>query len=164
MPDKMNGEIVWNKFKEVKKRVAKLGEEKDYLVFYKALKIAKEREEKLLSQEEEKGFSEALEETGGEKLTEDMDDNFKKIFETVKERDENVISIMMEKIPRVIQETGEIEDKRYKIIDLKSYSPFVKGLAFAKERERRQENYIKIKKKEKRHEVPLKLKTKKEPF
>ena len=162
MPDEMNSEIVWNSFKEVKKCVAKLWEEKDYLVFYRALKIAKEREEKLLGQEE--GFVEALEEAGGENLVEDMDKNFKKIFETVKKRDENVINLMMEKIPRINQETGEIEDKRYRIIDLKSYSAFVKGLAFARERERQQEDYIKIKTKEERHEVSLKLKTKEEPF
>ena len=162
MPDEMNSEIVWNSFKEVKKRVVKLREEKEYLVFYNALKIAKEREEKLLSQEE--GFVEVLEKVEEKNSIEDLDENFKKIFEIVKERDENVINLMMEKIPRVNQETGKIEDKRYRIIDLKSYSPFVKGLAFAKEREKQQENYIKIKTKEEKHEVPLKLKPKEELF
>ena len=158
----MNSEIVWNSFKEVKKRVVKLREEKEYLVFYNALKIAKEREEKLLSQEE--GFVEVLEKVEEKNSIEDLDENFKKIFEIVKERDENVINLMMEKIPRVNQETGKIEDKRYRIIDLKIYSPFVKGLSFAKEREKQQENYIKIKTKEGKHEVHLKLKTKEEPF
>ncbi len=162
MPDEMNSEFVWNNFKKVKKRVAKLREEKDYLVFYRALKIAKEREEKLLSQEG--GFVKVLEKAEGKNSMEDLDENFKKIFEVVKERDENVINLMMEKIPRINQETGEIEDKRYRIIDLKSYSAFFKGLAFAREREKQQENYIKIKTKEERHKVPLKLKTKEEPF
>jgi len=162
MPDEMNSEIVWDSYKKVKKRVAKLREEKDYLVFYQSLKIAKEREEKLLGQEED--FVKVLEKAREENLVEERDENFKKIFETVKERDENVINLMMEKIPRVNQETGEFEDKRYRIIDLKTYSAFFKGLAFAREREKQQANYIEIKIKEKKHEVHFKSKTKEEPF
>ena len=162
MPDEMNSEIVWNSYKEGKKRVAKLREEKDYLVFYNALKVAKEREEKLLGREED--FVETLEKAREENLLKDRDENFKKVFDTVKERDENVINLMMEKIPRVNQETGEIGDKRYRIIDLNIYSVFFKGLSFAREREKQQANYIEIKTKEERHEVPLKLKSKEESF
>ena len=100
----------------------------------------------------------------GEDFKKAVDENFKKVFDTVKERDKNVINLMMEKIPRVNQETGEIGDKRYRIIDLNIYSVFFKGLSFAREREKQQANYIEIKTKEERHEVPLKLKSKEESF